>query len=197
VAATDNSVRCDPNSVIGLGCARRSPGADASAGSLVPVQMWQGEPSRCSCGRGEPSPGTDVAGASPVPAQSKPGPDVAVSYVQRLLDATQPLAALMMAGTVGLILRCSHRRGGPCSSLGPVRCGCPRVLLSSEDRALAERICHHPGCARPSISRLPLVAALAPLRCRPAERRQWLDHSRCAWSVRKVYVEVRRSLRCL
>ena len=152
---------------------------------------------RRRCVSGEPSPGADVAGASPVPAQSKPGPDVAVSYVQRLLDATQPLAALMMAGTVGLILRCSHRRGGPCSSLGPVRCGCPRVLLSSEDRALAERICHHPGCARPSISRLPLVAALAPLRCRPAERRQWLDHSRCAWSVRKVYVEVRRSLRCL
>ena len=94
MAATDNSVRCDPNSVIGLGRARRSPGADASAGSLVPVQMWQGEPSRCSCGRGEPSPGTDVAGASPVPAQSKPGPDVAVSYVQRLLDATSLLQRL-------------------------------------------------------------------------------------------------------
>jgi hypothetical protein len=159
--------------------------------------MWQGESSWCSCGRGEPSPGTDVAGASPVPAQSKPSPDVALSYVQRLLDATQAFAALMMAGTVGFLCdavtgEAVLARHSAQSDAAARECFFLQKIARWRSAFATTPVAH--GLL---FSRLPLVAALAPLRCRPAERRQWPDHARCAWSVRKVHVEVRRSLRRL
>ena len=59
---------CEPQSRCRCGRGEPSPGADVSAASPVPVQMWQGwAQSRCRCGRGETSPGADSAGGEPSP----------------------------------------------------------------------------------------------------------------------------------